>query len=145
MDPGVRDFIVSTTSNFNKLPIVLKDKIKAGSLNYSDIVDYISTASNIDDYTFKMIAKHVFNNIELANITFEDMLNLADNSINLAIVANISEDPNVVMTPAEMLTYEKQIIKATETDNKLADAFRKYTKVATTVRLETNAGKKSIC
>lgn len=84
MHPGVADFIEGTTANFDKLPKVLKDKIKTGTLNKYDILDYLATANNIDDYTFKAIAKNIFNNTEVEKITYKDMKKLLDHLLDIS-------------------------------------------------------------
>lgn len=84
MHPGVADFIEGTTANFDKLPNVLKDEIKAGTLNKYDILDYLATANNIDDYTFKAIAKNIFNNTEVEKITYKDMKKLLEHLLDIS-------------------------------------------------------------
>ena len=128
MHPGVADFIESTTTEFDKLPNVLKDKIKAGTLNKYDILDYVATANNIDDFTFKAIAKNVFNNTEAEKITYKDMKKLFNELEELATISYIVEHPDRQLTPTELLNEKKVIWKKLNENNK---EFNKQYKTAT--------------
>lgn len=128
LDPGVYDFIVATTKGFDKLPIVLKDKIKSGKLTKFDILDYVATAANIDDTTFKAIAKHVFKNEELAKITFKDMRKLGDDITQLAAAAYMSNNSNTVLTPDEMLAEYKKIWAEVQKEGETSAIGKKWLK-----------------
>lgn len=98
IDPGVAAFVVSTTKDFDKLPKVLRDLIKAGSLTKFDILEYTATASRINDYTFKAIAEYAFNNTDLAQLTHKDMLKLMDNIGELSALAGFLYNKDKYLT-----------------------------------------------
>ena len=128
MHPGVADFIESTTTEFDKLPTILKDKIKAGTLNKYDILDYVATANNIDDFTFKAIAKNIFNNTEAEKITYKDMKKLFNELEELATISYIAEHLDKQLTPTELLNEKKAIWKKLDESN---EEFNKQYKTAT--------------
>lgn len=140
MDPNVANFVEATTKDFNKLPIVLKNKIKNHSLTKFDISRYVATASNIDDYTFKSIAKYVYNNQALADITFKEMKELAENIEYLATLAYVLSEKNVKMTPSEIneayQNFNKEI-KDTK-DTTLKEKWLRANKKVQTVKIDKN-------
>ena len=128
MHPGIADFIESTTTEFDKLPTILKDKIKAGTLNKYDILDYVATANNIDDFTFKAIARNIFNNTEAEKITYKDMKKLFNELEELATISYIVEHPDKQSTPTELLNEKKAVWKKLDENN---EEFNKEYKTAT--------------
>lgn len=134
LDPGVAAFVVGTTKDFEKLPPVLRKKIEAGTLTKYDIIDYVSTASRINDYTFKAIAEHVFHNSELAAITYKDMRLLMDHIEDLAALSSLVEDNLAHMTPQEAIAKLREIQAKVDTDPQLAKKYLKATKRAQTVK-----------
>lgn len=135
LDPDVRDFVVSTTQDFNKLPRFLKSKIQNGTLSKFDILGYVATANNIDDYTFKQIAANVFKNEELAKITYKDMRELGRRIEQLATLAYLSTDPYVKMTPEEMLDYNEEVMKRLTDDSEFKKIYDKKNKKAITAKI----------
>jgi hypothetical protein len=134
-DPDVRDFVISTTKDFNKLPIFLKNKIKNGTLNKFDILGYVATANYMNDYTFKQIASIIYKNEELAKITYEDMRELARRIEQLATLAYLSTDPYVKMTPEEMLDYNEEVMDRITNDSEFKKLYDKKNKRATTTTI----------
>ncbi len=135
LDPDVRDFVVSTTQDFNKLPRFLKSKIQNGTLSKFDILGYVATANNIDDYTFKQIATNVFKNEELAKITYKDMRQLGHRIEQLATLAYLATDPYVKMAPDEMLDYNKEIMERVNSDSEFKTTYDKKNKKAITTKI----------
>lgn len=134
-DPDVREFVISTTKDFNKLPIFLKNKIKNGTLNKFDILGYVATANYMNDYTFKQIASIIYKNEELAKLTYEDMRELARHIEQLATLAYLSTDPYVKMTPEEMLNYNEEIMDRITNDSEFKKLYDKKNKRATTTTI----------
>ena len=134
LDPGVAAFVVGTTKDFAKLPAVLRKKIEGGTLTKYDIIDYVSTAAKINDYTFKAIAEHVFHNSELAAITYADMRTLMDHIEDLAALSSLVEDNLAHMTPQEAIAKLREIQAKVDTDPQLAKKYLKATKRAQTVK-----------
>lgn len=87
IDQGVANFVVATTKDFDKLPRVLQQLIKKGALTRYDIIEYVATAANINEYTFKAIAEHVFENSDMSQLTYKDMRTLMDNIEELAALS----------------------------------------------------------
>lgn len=135
-DPDVREFVISTTKDFNKLPIFLKNKIKNGTLNKFDILGYVATANYMNDYTFKQIASIIYKNEELAKLTYEDMRELARHIEQLATLAYLSTDPYVKMTPDEMLNYNEEVMDRITNDSEFKKLYDKKNKRATTTTIK---------
>lgn len=137
----IDDFVVATTKEFDKLPVILKDKIKAGKLTIFDVLDYVSTAANMNDYTFKMIARHIFKNNELAKITFKEMRQLQDEITELATLAYVSDSPNKSITPAQMLEEYSTKLNEIKTNEDLNTKWLKANRKAQTVKVKDETGK----
>lgn len=135
LDPDVRDFVINTTQDFDKLPRFLKSKIQNGTLSKFDILGYVATANNIDDYTFKQIATNVFKNEELAKITYKDMRELGSRIEQLATLAYLAPDPYVKMTPDEMLDYNKEVMDKIINDSEFKKIYDKKNKKAITTKI----------
>ncbi len=110
LHPGVAAFVEATTHDFTKLPTILQNKIVSGKLLYSDILDYINTAANMDDYTFKAIAKYVFNNERLAKLDVKTLLKLEDSLHEFAMAAYLTKEPDKYLTPKQMADTYKEVI-----------------------------------
>ena len=134
-NPDVREFVISTTKDFDKLPIFLKNKIKNGTLNKFDILEYVATANYMNDYTFKQIASIIYKNEELAKLTYEDMRELARHIEQLATLAYLSTDPYVKMTPDEMLDYNEEVMDRITNDSEFKKLYDKKNKRATTTTI----------
>lgn len=151
MDPGLANFIEATTNDndFNKLPESIQNKIKQGILTKLDICDYIGNTVNLNEFAFKTIAKYVFNNETLANITPAEMYDLQDQISQLAVlqVPYLAEaisnlDTSIQMTPKQMLAKLKEVTNKTKTDNSLSERFDKALRVTTTYRIFNKKGEK---
>ena len=126
---GVRDFVEGTTKDFSKLPIILQKKIRSGTLTINDIKDYVKTAKNMDDFTFKAIAKLAFKNDELAKLTPNDMYKLQEDIIDFAEASYISNDLDKIMSPKD-LKQEVVNIKKNASDSELERASKYATSLA---------------
>lgn len=140
VDPGVANFVVATTKDFEKLPAILRKKIEGGTLTKFDILDYVATASRINDYTFRAIATEVFNNEALAEIGYKGMRKIMDQIESIAALAYIIEDADTTMTPDEMLAKVAEINNQIKADDKLAAKYIKAMKRAQTVKTITSEG-----
>lgn len=78
VDNDIQDFVEATTKDFDKLPNWLKIRIKDGSLDVIDLKHYAATANDMNDYTFKAIAKYFFKNDALAQLTKKEYELLRD-------------------------------------------------------------------
>ena len=125
MHPGVAAFVEATTSDFTKLPTILQNKIMSGQLLYSDILDYINTAANMDDYTFRAIAKYVFNNDRLAKLDVKTLLKLEDYLHEFAIAAYLTTEPDKYLTPKQMIETYKEVTANADPDK--LDFAKKFT------------------
>lgn len=137
--PAVLNFVEKTTSNFGKLPKYLQSKIMNGTLNLYDIINYVQTAADMDDYTFKSIAKFIYNNDEAAKLSAEDMYMIFDNIMELGAVAKIVKDRsnelyNSELTVDDMFNYLSDIRSKRNTDKKFfEDTWAKSLDLATKV------------
>lgn len=136
MDSGVSAFITNTTKDFNKLPKVLKDKITSGTLNKFDIIKYVATASNMNDYTFQAIARDVYKNPALAKITFKDMQKIANSIEEYAALSYIGNNAEKQMSPVDMANVLKATFSDGQKDSEISKAYEKGLKRARTVRVK---------
>lgn len=142
MHPRVAAFVSATTVDFNKLPKLLQTKITNGKLNLFDIINYVATTSNMNDYTFKAIAKYVYNNTELAKITYKDARVIMRNVEELAMLANLpNSEIDKHMTPSQMVDLLAETMESAKTDRALSKMVLKATKTAQTVKLVGKEGK----
>lgn len=129
MHQGVKDFIVSTTSEFNEIKeSYIRDGILNGTLNYFDITNFVATASNMSDFTFKAIAKYVYKNEELAKLTFGDYIKLKDNIEKYTALSYLTygKDVNVrKLTLDQMEALNNKAIEKSKTDAEFAEKFKK--------------------
>lgn len=136
LNPAVKQFVISTTKDFKKLPKVLQEQIKNATLTYQSLSYYVKTAANMDEYTFEHIAKAVFNNDALINLGLKNMKKLAN---DIEVLATLSElafinpeyiDENKVMTIDEMYDAYKEIVNKARTDKQLAKDLTKASEIA---------------
>jgi hypothetical protein len=80
--PGKQRDMNTKLFNFlNDIDIKKVDSYIAGlindrTINMTAIHDFAGNANKIDDYTFSKIAKHIYNNDEASELTFDDMVEL---------------------------------------------------------------------
>ena len=149
--PKVREFVIGTTKEFDKLPDFLRNKIKSASLNYFDLLEFTATAANMNDFTFKALAKYFFNNEALADITPKEMDKLIYNIEELTALSFVlneiaPEMSTIEMTPAEMVKLHQDIMKKAK-DSKNDELATKYAKAITkaqTSRTYTSEGIKYV-
>lgn len=134
LDERVQEFVINTTSDFDKLEKVIKDAIKKGSLTYSDIINYVETTNNMNDYTFKTIAKYIYQNEEVAKLTYNDMIKLLDDLEHLDVLNLFMKDNNKKLTPKQMLDGYKKLEKLVEENPKLKDKFNQYLVMASSIK-----------
>ena len=138
MHSGVANFIEATTANVDKLPKILRDKIIGprddlrGTLTYFDIVQYVRNAKTINDYTFQMIAKYVYDNTDASEITYNEMLQLLENLDGIVAAGFTDDILNDELTPDEILKANDDAAKEAASDKeykKLYDANLKNSRV----------------
>lgn len=123
----LEDFVISTTKQFEHLSEPIRVKIKKGTLTLTFLKNYIATTSNINDYTFKAIAKYIYKNDEVAKLTYKQMSELLDR-LNIIVAATKVKDglePNSKMTPKEMITKANEIADRADTDGVFAEQYKK--------------------
>ena len=133
VSPKVRAFVVATTTDFNKLPNILKDKILKGDLSQLDIIDYVASAKSMNDYTFQAIAKYIYGNEEIAKLTFKETRQIGGQISELAALEKVLPHSELVRTPTELLSLVKQVNIVAEQNSELANEIVKATKIAQTV------------
>jgi hypothetical protein len=138
LDPGVRKFVVSTTANFESLPKYLQQKIKGATLTKYDIIHYVSTATDINNETFKAIARDVFDNIELSKITYKDMRSLMREIEELSAAAYTTGRENEIATPEELLNIVNSARQLAGADPEYGKKWLSAVKRSQTVELNIN-------
>lgn len=142
IDKRVAKFVRSISKeDFTKLPKVLQNQILNAELNLNSIYKYVGTASNMNDYTFKTIAKYVFNNTELAKMTFKDFKYLTDNIADLSAVSFVlsgQEDNVKIKSVEDIKQIKNKISKDPELNRKLVKGYR-YATTIKSVDKETGA------
>lgn len=142
IDKRVAKFVRSITKeDFAKLPKVLQNQILNAELNLNSIYKYVGTASNMNDYTFKAIAKYIFNNTELAKMTFKDFKYLTDNIADLSAISFVlsgQEDNVKNMSVEDIKQIKNKITKDPELNRKLVKGYR-YATTIKSVDKETGA------
>lgn len=80
MRPEMQDFIEATTGNESKLPKALVTLIRAGRLTYEQLITWFRKVdtSDINDYTFSLINKHIFKNDKITDIQQLDTILTSD-------------------------------------------------------------------
>ena len=142
IDKRVAKFVKSISKeDFTKLPKVLQNQILNAELNLNSIYKYVGTASNMNDYTFKAIAKHIFNNTELAKMTFKDFKYLTDNIADLSAISFVlsgQEDNVKIKSVEDIKEIKNKISKDPELNRKLVKGYR-YATTIKSVDKETGA------
>lgn len=126
VDPRVQEFVVNTTEGFNNLPSIFKNKIDRGTLNRWDITEYVATASNMNTYTLRMIAKHVYHNDAMAKLTAKELNTLFSNITDYATLAHLLDETaltNQTLTFKELDQQYNKVYDETRRDEKLAKAW----------------------
>lgn len=137
LDERVQNFVKDTTADFDKLEKPIQKAIKNGSLTLLDIQNYVETANSINDYTFQMIAKHIYQNDEVAKLTYKEMIEILkhlEEIDTLKLFLNKSELIDKKMPYSKMIKAYDKIQEQAKTDKKVAEALVGYTKLASTIK-----------
>lgn len=137
LDERVQQFVIDTTDDFDKLEPVIQKAIKSGSLTLLDIQNYVETANSMNDYTFKMIAKYIYENEEVAKLTYKEMIEILEHLEEIDILKlflNKSELVDKKMSYTKMLNAYNKIKEDAKTNKKTADALAGYTNLAETIK-----------
>ena len=137
LDERVQDFVKDTTADFDKLEPVIQKAIKNGSLTLLDIQNYVETANSMNDYTFQTIAKYIYENDEVAKLTYKEMIEILkhlEEIDTLKLFLNKSELIDKKMSYTKMIKAYDKIQEQAKTDKKVADALVGYTKLASTIK-----------
>lgn len=147
IDKRVAAFVSSTTKDFDKLPKHLRTQIEAGTLTLNSIKDYVATAVSMNEFTFKAIAKFIYQNPELEAIGYKGMRKLMSNIEPLTTIANMlstRQDKShiqIKQTPQEMLDLYEQINNRVDSDKELGKKYLKAKRAATTLKTYNDEGK----
>lgn len=137
LDERVQDFVKDTTADFDKLEPVIQKAIKNGSLTLLDIQNYVETANSMNDYTFQMIAKYIYENDEVAKLTYAEMVEILkhlEEIDTLKLFLNKSELIDKKMSYTKMIKAYDKVQEQAKTDKKVAEALVGYTKLASTIK-----------
>lgn len=94
MHPGVADFIEGTTEDFDKLNTYVQKLITTKTISKQKLKDYLSTAIDINDYTYKAIMKHLFKNDKAAELTVKEMTELLEQSASFSQLSYVLHNLN---------------------------------------------------
>lgn len=127
VDPDVQKFVIATTEEFDKLDSAIQKMIKPNlDITKNTINNYVATTANMNDYTFKMIAKYIYNNEELAKLTFKEFIELRDKTSELAMLSYYSDNRFKIQSPTDMYKeealYREKAKQDTELQKKMAKA-----------------------
>lgn len=127
LNSSVKNFVIGTTKDFDRLLDAIKTEIKKGSLTVSFLKNYIATTNNIKDFTFKAIAKYIYKNDEVAKLNYKQMSDLLDNLNIIVAAARVKDglDPNAKMTPEEMIAKAKEVAERAKTDAAFAEQYKR--------------------
>lgn len=98
MHPDIAAFVVATTTDFDKLSKFFKVRIEQGTLTHFDMFNFIGTTSAINDYTWRMICKHIYKNDRLANMGPSMAKYFLDKDLleEFAMIARLTDDENIL-------------------------------------------------
>lgn len=143
MHSGLASFIESTTHDFQKLPKVLRNEIEAGTLTKQKLDHYLQTSKRINDYTYQMAARYIFNNEAAAEISYNDMTQIEENIQQLAALSyvltkttnsKLHEYANKKLSPNQMFKLLNMVNdKIKQGNSKLATLYAKGLQWASTV------------
>ena len=137
LDERVQQFVINTTDDFDKLEPVIQKAIKAGTMTLQDIRNYVETANSMNDYTFKTIAKYIYENDEAAKLTYKEMIEILEHLEEidtLKLFLNKSEVIDKKMSYTKMLKAYNKIKEDAKTNKKTAEALAGYTNLAGTIK-----------
>lgn len=137
LDERVQQFVIDTTDDSDKLEPVIQKAIKAGTISLQDIRNYVETANSMNDYTFKMIAKYIYENEEVAKLTYKEMIEILEHLEEidtLKLFLNKSEVIDKKMSYTKMLKAYNKIKEDAKTNKKTAEALAGYTNLAGTIK-----------
>lgn len=137
LDERVQDFVKDTTADFDKLEKPIQKAIKNGSLTLLDIQNYVETANSMNDYTFQTIAKYIYQNDEVAKLTYAEMVDILkhlEEIDTLKLFLNKSELIDKKMSYSKMIKAYNKVQEQAKTDKKVAEALVGYTKLASTIK-----------
>ena len=137
LDERVQQFVIDTTDDSDKLEPVIQKAIKAGTITLQDIRNYVETANSMNDYTFKMIAKYIYENDEVAKLTYKEMIEILEHLEEidtLKLFLNKSEVIDKKMSYTKMLKAYNKIKEDAKTNKKTAEALAGYTNLAGTIK-----------
>lgn len=137
LDERVQQFVIDTTDDSDKLEPVIQKAIKAGTITLQDIRNYVETANSMNDYTFKTIAKYIYENEEVAKLTYKEMIEILEHLEEidtLKLFLNKSEVIDKKMSYTKMLKAYNKIKEDAKTNKKTAEALAGYTNLAGTIK-----------
>lgn len=132
------NFVEAVTPNIDKVDEAIREYIENGKLRLEIIDNYVASSKHINDFTFKAIAKYIYLNDEVAEMTYDEMIELllkADSVIAAGRVYQkaVEYDTETDIKPfTDKFGYEGMmglldtITDATEQDDKIKAMFDEY-------------------
>lgn len=141
VDPNVANFVIATTNDFDKLSPTIQRMIKEATLTKDNLQKYVATAAHIDDFTFQAIAREVYNNEVVAQMTYKQMLDIFQNLPQYAAMSSfIDEGQNTPMTFDQLVQRYNELKERIKKDSKLSEDFGKAAAFTRRKKLVGNKG-----
>ena len=145
LDERVQQFVIDTTDDFDKLEPVIQKAIKNGSLTLLDIQNYVETANSMNDYTFKMIAKYIYENEEVAKLTYKEMIEILENAQYIEMLKlYLNSKPDKIdkkVTFEQMKNAYNKLIELGKKNIKVDRRINKLTTISSSIYFKSERGK----
>ena len=145
LDERVQEFVINTTDDFDKLEPVVQKAIKNGSLTLLDIQNYVETANSMNDYTFKMIAKYIYENEEVAKLTYKEMIEILENAQYIEMLKlYLNSKPDKIdkkVTFEQMKNAYNKLIELGKKNIKVDRRINKLTTISSSIYFKSERGK----
>ena len=145
LDERVQEFVINTTDDFDKLEPVIQKAIKNGSLTLLDIRNYVETANSMNDYTFKMIAKYIYENEEVAKLTYKEMIEILENAQYIEMLKlYLNSKPDKIdkkVTFEQMKNAYNKLIELGKKNIKVDRRINKLTTISSSIYFKSERGK----
>ena len=145
LDERVQEFVINTTDDFDKLEPVIQKAIKNGSLTLLDIQNYVETANSMNDYTFKMIAKYIYENEEVAKLTYKEMIEILEHAQYIEMLKlYLNSKPDKIdkkVTFEQMKNAYNKLIELGKKNIKVDRRINKLTTISSSIYFKSERGK----
>ena len=140
-DNRVQDFVRAVSKDFDKLSPTMQRMINDAALTSDTMKKYVATAAHIDDFTFQAIARDFYGNDVVAEMTYNDMLDIFQNLTQYAAMSNfIEEGRNTKMTLKEIKQKYNELKSRMQQDYKLAKDYGKVNELLGKKKIVGNKG-----